>query len=85
MPRNQRPGSERARDEQRSERTPRYEGGPWHDATPMSPEPPSEVPADTKIESGGERAGVGRVEKPRKLRQRTKPNPKPRKKTKKKR
>ena len=33
--------------------------------------------ADTSIESGGERAGMQRGEKPRKAAEREKPNPKP--------
>ena len=39
--------------------------------------------ADTDIESGGEREGIGRGEKPRKPAEREKPNPKPNPKTKK--
>jgi hypothetical protein len=92
-----RPGSERARDEQRSERTPRYAGAPWQVADQRAADErfgkartddsdPSElskgeqdVVADPNIESGGEQAGFGRGEKPRKPKSRTKPNPKPKK------
>jgi hypothetical protein len=38
MPRNQQPGSERARDEQRSDRTPRYAGAPWEVADERAPD-----------------------------------------------
>jgi hypothetical protein len=38
MPRNQQPGTERARDEQRPERTPRYAGAPWAVADERAPD-----------------------------------------------
>ncbi|HEX8106569.1 MAG TPA: hypothetical protein VF516_02525, partial [Kofleriaceae bacterium] len=94
-----RPGTERARDEQRDEPTPRYGGGPWnvadergdarfgharnddadpselapHEADNDDDESPSAADPELaaaeaagEIESGGERAGMRRGEKPRK-------------------
>jgi hypothetical protein len=96
-----RPGTERARDEQRDEPTPRYGGGPWSvadergdarfgharndDAEPSELAPrdaedggdESPTAADPDLaatepagESGGQHAGMGRGEKPRKRRSR---------------
>jgi len=98
-----RPGTERARDEQREGGGPRYAGGAWQvadergdlrfghartdDADPSELAPGAadndddEAPsaadpelaaaeAAGEIESGGERAGMGRGEKPRKSKQR---------------
>jgi hypothetical protein len=93
-----RPGTERARDEQRDEPTPRYGGGPWSvadergdarfgharnddadpselapreaendDESPSAADPElAAAEAAGEIESGGERAGMRRGEKPRK-------------------
>jgi hypothetical protein len=93
------PGTERARDEQRSDGGPRYAGGPWavadergdqrfgharvddanqselapgeadndDDESPSAADPDlAAAEAAGEIESGGERAGMGRGEKPRK-------------------
>lgn len=74
------PGSERARDEQRREHGPQYEGGAWRDADRHDDAAPSKVAADEEVaddeeevgdedtgevESGGQRAGMGRGEAPR--------------------
>ncbi len=72
-------GSERARDEQRSEDTPRYEGAPWRDPEGIPDEPSHDEVTDPRVESSKEQEGIGRGEKPRKPKVRTKPNPKPRK------
>lgn len=97
------PGTERARDEQRDEPTPRYGGGPWSvadergdarfgharndDADPSELAPreadnddddspgaadPELAAAEAagEIESGGQRAGMGRGDQPRKHRSR---------------
>lgn len=94
-----RPGTERARDEQRDAPTPRYGGGPWsvadergdarfgharnddadpselapHEANNDDDESPSAADPELaaaeaagEIESGGERAGMRRGERPRK-------------------
>jgi hypothetical protein len=94
-----RPGSERARDEQRGDAGPQYGGGSWHEADRRGDDrfgharnddaDPSELApreaenddndapnaadpelgaaeAAGEIESGGQRAGMGRGEKPRK-------------------
>src|SRR5262249_51137625 len=93
-----RPGTERARDEQRDEPTPGYGGGPWSvadergdarfgharnddadpselapreaenddDESPSAADPELAAAAAGEIESGGERAGMRRGEKPRK-------------------
>ncbi len=102
------PGTERARDEQRDEPTPRYGGGPWKvadergdqrfgkarvddadpselapreaenddDESPSAADPElAAAAAAGEIESGGERAGMGRGDHPRKSKEREKPNP----------
>ncbi|TMQ07840.1 MAG: hypothetical protein E6J90_27780 [Deltaproteobacteria bacterium] len=98
-----RPGTERARDEQRQDGGPRYGGGPWkvadergdrrfgharNDDADLSELAPGEAENDDndspsaadpelaaaeasgEIESGGQRAGMRRGEKPRKAKQR---------------
>ncbi|HEX2687816.1 MAG TPA: hypothetical protein VHN14_14415 [Kofleriaceae bacterium] len=98
------PGTERARDERRATKTPRYGGGPWQvadergnrrfgharndDAHPSelapgeaesddhaAPNPAgpavSATDAAGKVESSGQRAGMKRGEKPRKVKART--------------
>ena len=103
-----RPGTERARDEQRDTKTPRYAGGPWQvadergeqrfghariddagpselapgeaenddDESPSAADPElAAAEAAGEIESGGQRAGFGRREKPHKSKEREKPNP----------
>jgi len=102
-PKTNKPGTERARDEQRTAKTARYGGGPWQtadergeqrfgharndDADPseLAPreaendddESPSAADPDLaaaeaagEIEGGGQRAGMGRGEKPRKVKAR---------------
>jgi hypothetical protein len=97
------PGTERARDEQRTGSGPRYGGGPWSvadergdqrfgrarnddadpselapgeadyddDDSPSAADPElADAQAAGEIESGGQRAGMGRGEKPRKLKAR---------------
>jgi hypothetical protein len=97
------PGTERARDEQRTDGGPRYGGGPWSvadqrgdqrfgrarnddadpselapgeadnddDDSPSAADPElARAEAAGEIESGGQRAGMGRGEKPRKLKAR---------------
>lgn len=68
------PGSERARDEQRRDAGPQHHGESWKDADaheevpPTSSEPTQVTAADNgEVESGGQHAGMGRGEKPRKL------------------
>lgn len=106
----QRPGTERARDEQREDVGPAYGGELWNvadergdrrfgharndDANPLellkegqgrNDDDESPIAADdelaaaegdSSIESGGQRAGMGRGDRPRKPKVREKPNPK---------
>ena len=97
------PGTERARDERRATKTPRYGGGPWQvadergsrrfgharnddadpseltpgeaesddQAAPNPAGPAVSAAAPGKIENSGQRAGMKRGEKPRKVKART--------------
>lgn len=102
------PGTERARDEARTNGGPRYGGGPWRvadergdqrfgharnddadpselapgeaqnddDESPSAADPELAAAEESgEIESGGERAGMGRGERPRKPRFRDKQRP----------
>ncbi len=67
IPDGDKPGTERARDEQRPHATPRYHGGAWTDAD-GEPAAEGEQPAgvdapatDEPVESGGDREGMGRA------------------------
>lgn len=68
-------GTERHRDEQRDDDKPKVAGrGDWRDAdaadlSQLAPPEEDEL-EDPAIESGGERAGMGRGEKPRKSKER---------------
>ena len=62
MPRNkQKPGTERFRDEKRSDQTPRMHGRRWHDHAQKEVSPElSDLDAVPEAESSGEREGMGK-------------------------
>jgi len=74
MPRANKPGTERFRDEKRTEGGPRMHGRQWHDheePRPIEPEVMAAPDAVPEAEGGGDHEGMGKGGVPRKTKGRT--------------